>query len=102
MGHVGKEFQASNGIIQVCPLSVLLLNLPMNTWVRSVQAGTVTAMPKVYADARVLSKASEDMDVALKITGRCARVTQQKLNVEKKKQSLGHHRNSTEGLRVDR
>ena len=48
-GHVGTELAASNGIIQGCPLSVLL-NLLMNTWARSVKAGTVTAMPKVYAD----------------------------------------------------
>ena len=27
-GHVGKEFAASNGIIQGCLLSVLLVNLP--------------------------------------------------------------------------
>ena len=31
-GHVGKEFAASNGVIQGCPLSVLLLNLLVNTW----------------------------------------------------------------------
>lgn len=31
-GHVEKKFVASNGVIQGCPLSVLLLNLLMNTW----------------------------------------------------------------------
>ena len=36
-------------------------------------------MPKVYADdAGVFSKVNEDIDVALQITGRFARVTQQK------------------------
>ena len=44
----------------------------MQTWARSVIAGTVASMPKVYADdAGVLSKAS------------FARASQQKLNVEK-------------------
>ena len=83
-GHVGKEFAASNDIIQGCLLSVLLLNLLMNTWAKSLKAG-VTAMPQVYADdAGVLSKISEDIHVALQITGRFARVsTQQKLNVGK-------------------
>ena len=74
-GHVGKEFAASNGIIQGCLLSVLFLILLMTT----------AAMPKVYADdAGVFSKDSEDIDVAQKNTGCFARVTQQKLNVEKK------------------
>ena len=83
-GHVGKEIVASNGVIQGCPLSVLLLNLLMNTWARSVKAGTTTAMPKVHADdAGVLSKNSRDIDIALRITGRFATVTQQRLNVDK-------------------
>ena len=85
-GHVGKEFVASNGDIQGCPLSVLLLNILMNTWARSVETETTTAMPKVYAvDAGVLSKNSCDIDIALKITCRFATVTQQKLNVDKTK-----------------
>ena len=60
-----KEFAASHGITQGCPLSVLLLNLFVNTWARSVKAGTTTAMPKVHADdAGVLSTNSEDIDIA--------------------------------------
>ena len=87
-GHVGKEFVASNSVIQGCPLSVLLLNLLMNTRARSVKTVTTTTMPKVYADdAGVLSKNSHDIDIALKITGRFATVTQQKLNVDKTKVS---------------
>ena len=42
-GHVGMEFAASNGIIQDCLLSVLLLNLLMNTWARSVKVSTIAA-----------------------------------------------------------
>ena len=85
-GHVGSEFAASNGVIQGCPLSVLLLNLLMNTWARAVKAQTATATPKVYADdAGVLSQNSCDIDNALKITGRFATVTQQRLNVDKTK-----------------
>ena len=37
----------------------------MNTWARSVKAGTMIAMPNVFADdAGVLSNKSEDVDVA--------------------------------------
>ena len=65
-GHVGKEIVASNGVTQGCPLSVLVLNLLMNTCARSVKSETTTAMPKVYADDGVLSKNSCDIDTALK------------------------------------
>ena len=51
-----------------------------------MKAETATATPKVYADdAGVLSKNSRDIDIALKITGRFATVTQQKLDVDKTK-----------------
>ena len=54
----------------------------MNMWARSVKTET----PKVHAeDAGVHSKNSCDIDIALKITGRFATVTQQKLNVDKTK-----------------
>ena len=90
-GHVEKEFVASNGVIPGCPLSVLLLNLLMDTWARSVKAGTTTAMPK--DDAGVLSKNSRDIDIAQRITGHFATVTQQKLNVDKTKVALHSVRN---------
>ena len=90
-GHVGKKFAASNGIIQGCPLSVSLLSLLMNTWARSVKAGTTIAMPKVYADdVGVFSKNSEVIDIALKFTGRFATVTQARTE-RGKNQGLGHH-----------
>ena len=66
MAGQGQESAASNGIIQGCPLSVLLLNVLMNTWARSVKAGTTAGMPKVDADdAGVLSKDSEDIDIKI-------------------------------------
>ena len=65
---------------------MLLLNLLKNTWARSVKAVTTIAMPKAFADdAGALNKNSENIDIALKITGRFATVTQQKLNVDKTK-----------------
>ena len=87
-GHEVKEFAASIvGMIQGCTLRVLLFDLVMKTWARSVKAETVIAMAKVHdADAGVLSEVGEDVDV-------------------QKNQSLEHHRNSTaigERLRVER
>ena len=34
---VGEPFQATNGIIQGCPLCVVLLNLLVNVWARAVK-----------------------------------------------------------------
>ena len=65
---------------------MLLLKLLKNTWARSLKAVTTTAMIKVYADdSGVFSKNSENIDIALKIIGRFATVTQQKLNGDKTK-----------------
>ena len=69
-----------------CLLNVFFLNLLMNAWARYVTVGTIAAMPKVYADdAGVLCNNCDDVDVAPKLMGFLARVTPQKLNVEKKK-----------------
>ena len=64
-GHEVKEIAASIvGMIQGCTLRVLLFDLVMNTWARSVKAETVTAMSKVHDDdAGVLSEVGEDVDV---------------------------------------
>ena len=52
--HVGKAC-ADQWHHPRLSFDVLLLDLPRNTWGRSVKPGTVTAMPKVYDDdARVL------------------------------------------------
>jgi len=40
-GGVGKEFKATNGILQGCPLSVVLLNLMVAVWARAVSEETM-------------------------------------------------------------
>eukprot|EP00973_Karenia_brevis_P093905 12419742-Karenia_brevis.AAC.1 len=37
-GGVGKDFIASNGILQGCPLSVILLNALMSIWAKAVES----------------------------------------------------------------
>ena len=39
-GGVGVEFRATNGILQGCPLSVVLLNLLVSVWAKAVSAKT--------------------------------------------------------------
>ena len=49
--HLGSSFTSSNGILQGCPISVLLLNAFVETWARAVQeeAGP-GCTPQGYAD----------------------------------------------------
>ena len=37
-GHIGDPFKATDGILQGCPLSVLLLSILMNVWAQAVRA----------------------------------------------------------------
>ena len=62
-GHVGKEFAASNGVIQGCPPCVLLLNFLMNTWARSLKTGTLTTQESSAESVMTLM-------LRLKVTGR--------------------------------
>ncbi len=85
-GHFGPSFTATDGIIQGCPLSVLLLNLLMNVWANAVVSNAPGTKPKVYADdAGVTSHTAEGINLALQITARFATVTRQQLNVDKSK-----------------
>ena len=85
-GHVGPSFASTNGIIQGCPLSVLLLNALMNVWASAIRSRAPSVKPAVFADdAGGYSPCSEDVQQALDVTGRFATVTKQKLNVDKSK-----------------
>lgn len=81
---VGQEFKATNGIIQGCPLSVVLLNLLVNVWARAVKAEVPKAGPCGYADdTGATSKELEPIQKVLEITGTFATVTGQVLNAGK-------------------
>ena len=85
-GHVGEHFSSTNGIIQGCPISVLLLNLLMNVWSRASMAASSSVVPQVFADdAGVISTTAAGIASVLHLTGSFAKVTQQKLNVGKSK-----------------
>ena len=49
-GHIGQPFQSTNGIMQGCPISVLLMNLFTECWVRFVKGEIPNADPQGYAD----------------------------------------------------
>ena len=49
-GLVGPSFASSNGILQGCPISVLLLNMYVETWCRCIRERVPGANPRGYAD----------------------------------------------------
>ena len=83
---IGKEFKATNGIIQGCPLSVVLLNLLVNVWARAVETESPEAKPCGYADdTGATATELKPIQKVLDITGDFARVTKQCLNASKSK-----------------
>ena len=49
--HVGQSFSSSNGILQGCPISVLLLNMFVEVWTRAVREEVGgSCEPQAYAD----------------------------------------------------
>eukprot|EP00666_Eupelagonemidae_sp_cell4sb_P017954 gene17954-biopygen36641 len=83
-GGVGREFRATNGILQGCPLSVALLNAAVSVWCAAVAAEVPEASPQAYADDQyVISSAQEPIRRALAITVSFGDLTGGKLNVAK-------------------
>ena len=81
---VGAPFMSTNGIIQGCPLSVVLLNLLVNVWARAVCSEVPAATPCGYADdTGATSSEAVPIQQVLDITGAFASVTKQVLNASK-------------------
>merc|ERR1712086_203374 len=78
---IGLLFKSTNGIIQGCPLSVVLLNLLVNVWARAVRVEVPAALPCGYADdTGATSTMAAPIQHVLDITGKFATVTGQTLN----------------------
>ena len=50
MGPLGRNFILTSGILQGCPLSVVLLNLLVQTWLSTIGEAAPLAEPNGYAD----------------------------------------------------
>jgi hypothetical protein len=81
-GGVGEVFKATNGILQGCPLSVVLLNLLVSVWARAVSAET-DASPSAYADDTSALGSKDAVRDAGQVTVDYCSLTGQQLNVEK-------------------
>ena len=83
-GYIGGEYAATNGILQGCPLSVVLLNALLSIWMRAVEAEVPEAMPKAYVDdTYITASRPKHINAALEVTGEFVNLTGQQLKVEK-------------------
>ena len=83
---IGQAFCSTNGIVQGCPLSVVLLNVLVNVWAEAIGRQVPGVQPACFADdTGATCSAREDLQRALHITGHFAQVTGQRLNPGKSK-----------------
>ena len=83
-GGVGKPFSSTNGIMQGCPVSVILLNLLVTVWIRAVDTDDPSAKPFGFADDTGAIAHGEHsgsiLQHVLLITSEYERLTGQRLN----------------------
>jgi len=83
---VGAEHTATNGLLQGCPLSPILLNSLLSCWTRAIEAASLTT-PASYADDMNLLSTGRDakaeMQKALEVADDYIGLTEQELNVAK-------------------
>ena len=83
-GAVGKEFSSTNGILQGCPLSVILLNGLVAIWCRTVTNEVPEAEPTAYVDdTSVTSSRPMWLQQALDVTNDFATATGMQLHASK-------------------
>jgi ribonuclease HI len=106
-GSVGSEFQATNGILQGCPLSVILLNALVAVWAKAVREEVPDAIADAYVDdTGAVATRPKHLQKVLDITGEFATLTGQTLNTKKCKSfattTASMHRLSLNGVKLDR
>ena len=80
-GSVGEEFIATNGILQGCPVSVVLVNALMSVWSRAVEAEVERSRTESYADDKqALVSSRRAVTRVATITQEFANLTGQRIN----------------------
>eukprot|EP00973_Karenia_brevis_P081077 11244111-Karenia_brevis.AAC.1 len=83
-GGLGQAFVSTNGVLQGCPLSVVLLNALVAVWAKAVQSKVPTSQPEAFADdTQVLTKTRRDVSLVAETTQDFARRSGQTLSVKK-------------------
>ena len=83
--HVGESFRSSNGILQGCPISVLLLNMFVEVWTRAVRHEVGgQCQPQAYADDVGATAATKrEIDGVCRVTEVFCRLTGMRVSVGK-------------------
>ena len=82
---IGKGFASTNGILQGCPLSVVLLNLLMQVWATAIEQET-PCRARCYADdAQATGTLTEHIRQAIHVTLEFCRLTGMEMNTKKSK-----------------
>ena len=83
-GAAGSEFKATNGILQGCPLSVVMLNALVAIWARAVEDEIPQARTDAYVDdTGATARRPVYLQRVLDLTGHFATITGQILNSKK-------------------
>ncbi|KAJ9463785.1 Retrovirus-related Pol polyprotein from type-2 retrotransposable element R2DM [Diplonema papillatum] len=96
---VGSEFEVTNGILQGCPLSVILINALLSIVLRAVSARVPEVSSESLADDATLFAAAEaELQRAVDIVARFCALTGMRLNMAKTL-AMGIHAGSTQQRR---
>ena len=81
---VGEGFASTNGILQGCPMSVVMLNLLMQVWATEISTQVPGSTPMCYADdANATCSRTTDVQRILDLTEEFAELTGMSLNLDK-------------------
>ncbi|KAJ9468171.1 RNA-directed DNA polymerase from mobile element jockey [Diplonema papillatum] len=96
---VGSEFEVTNGILQSCPLSVILTNALLSVVLRAVSVRVPEVSSESLADdATLLAAAEAELQRAVDIVARFCALTGMRLNMSKTL-AMGIHAGSTQQRR---
>eukprot|EP00973_Karenia_brevis_P068183 9486368-Karenia_brevis.AAC.1 len=83
-GSLGREYKATNGILQGCPLSIVLLNALVAVWCRTVKAEIPSVSVSAFVDDTGATASQPcQLNDALAITKEFEQLTGQQINTEK-------------------
>eukprot|EP00973_Karenia_brevis_P076387 10611368-Karenia_brevis.AAC.1 len=79
---IGQAFRSTNGVLQGCPLSVILLNAMVSVWANAVQHRVPGSQAEVFADnTQALTPSRRSVSLVAGVTDAFAISTGQSLSI---------------------